>query len=278
MPIEIGLPYRSPCDVPALLAFLTARAIPGIEAVTDGVYHRSLRLPHGGGIVALSPGEGEVRASFELDHADDLRAAMSRCRCLLDLDADPGAILEVLGDDPLICAAVAGVLVPCHVDTVELAARAVLGQQVSVTGAATLAGRIVARYGEPLARPRGGVTHLFPTAQALMNAEDLPMPRARAHALVGLAGALAEGRVRLDGDPEQARGHLLELPGIGPWTADYIVMRVLGDRDVLLATDLGVRRALRCRGLDDHPAAAAALAQRWRPYRSYAMLALWALS
>jgi AraC family transcriptional regulator, regulatory protein of adaptative response / DNA-3-methyladenine glycosylase II len=169
------------------------------------------------------------------------------------------------------------VRVPGHVDAVELAVRAVLGQQVSVTAAATLAGRLVARYGEPLARPRGGITRLFPTARALMHAEDLPMPRARARALVGLAGALAEGRVQLDGDPAQARARLLELPGIGPWTADYIAMRVLGDRDVFLASDLGVRRALRRLGLDDRPDAAARLAQRWAPYRAYAMLALWAI-
>lgn len=280
MAIQIGLPYESPCDVDGLLAFLAARAIPGIEAVTDGVYHRSLRLPSGAGVVALAPGEGKVRATFWLADPRDQEVAVARCRCLLDLDADPAAILDVLGHDPLIGAVVAGRRVPGHVDAVELAVRAVLGQQISVAGAATLAGRLVSRYGQPLCVPRPGVTHLFPSAAALARAavHELPMPGARARALVGLAQALADGRLRLDGDPVAARAALLGLPGIGPWTADYIAMRVLGDRDVFLAGDLGVRRALRRLGCDDRPAAAVALAQRWRPYRAYAMLALWAVS
>jgi AraC family transcriptional regulator of adaptative response / DNA-3-methyladenine glycosylase II len=280
--IRVGLRYREPCDVEGLLAFLGARAIPGIEAFVDGVYHRSLRLPRAEGVVALEPGQGEVRATLWLADAADLEAAVAHCRCLLDLDADPRAILEVLGADPLIGAAVPGRRVPGHVDPFELAVRAVLGQQISVAGAATLAGRLVARYGEPLAAPRGQITHVFPTAAALASArvDELPMPRARGRALVGLAGAIEQGRVALSGSVavDDARRALLGLPGIGPWTADYIAMRALGDRDVFLPTDLGVKRALRRLGRDDRAAAATALAERWRPYRAYAMLALWSLS
>ena len=283
MAIEEALGYREPCDVEGLLEFLAARAIPGIEAFVDGVYHRSLRLAGGPAVVALAPGDGELRASFWLSDPRDRADAVARCRDLFDLDTDPQAVLAALGEDALIgswIAAAPGRRGPGHVDGVELAVRAVLGQQVSVAGAATLAGRLVARYGEPLPSPRAGVTHLFPSAAALAAAdpEQLPMPRARGRALVGLTAALADGRVRLDRaqPPEAVRAQLLALPGIGPWTADYIAMRVLGDHDVFLATDLGVRRGLRALGCDERPGPAAALAQRWRPYRAYAMLALWA--
>jgi AraC family transcriptional regulator of adaptative response / DNA-3-methyladenine glycosylase II len=269
--------------VAGLLAFLTARAIPGIEAVRDGTYHRSLRLPHGGGVVALSDGEGHVAATLWVDDPADLDAAQEHCRRLLDLDTDPQAILATLAGDGLIgplVAATPGRRVPGHVDGTELAVRAVLGQQVSVAGAATLAGRLVAQYGEPLACPRAGVTHLFPSATRLAGADpqQLPMPRSRGQALVALAAALAGGQVSLSGDmaPGEVRAQLLALPGIGPWTAGYIAMRVLGDRDVFLPTDLGVRRALRALGADERPAGAEALAERWRPYRAYAMLHLWA--
>jgi AraC family transcriptional regulator of adaptative response / DNA-3-methyladenine glycosylase II len=158
--------------------------------------------------------------------------------------------------------------VPGAVDGAELAVRAVLGQQVSLRAAATLAGRLVAAVGEPLAAPVGGVTHLFPAPAAIagLDPADLPMPRARARTLLGLAGALADG---LD------LREVGTLPGIGPWTAGYIALRALGDRDVFLAGDLGVRRALERLGADPRPRAAAALAERWRPYRSYAMHHLW---
>ncbi len=281
--ITVGLPYQEPCDVAGTLRFLATRAIAGIEAVREGVYHRSLRLPRGGGVVALTPGDGEVQARFWLDDARDIDTAVAHCRRLLDLDADPRAILDALGGDELIgpwVSAAPGRRVPGHVDGVELAVRAVLGQQVSVAGAATLAGRLVARYGDPLAVTQRGVTHLFPSAAALSAADpqELPMPRARGRALVALTSALADGRLTLAAGQAtaEARRRLLELPGIGPWTADYIAMRVLGDGDAFLPTDLGVRRGLQALGRDARPAAALAAAERWRPYRAYAMLALWA--
>jgi AraC family transcriptional regulator, regulatory protein of adaptative response / DNA-3-methyladenine glycosylase II len=281
--IVLRLPYRAPLDGAGLIEFLGARAVPGVEEAIDGGFRRSLRLPHGNGTVELTPGDDHVGARFVLDDLRDLAAAMQRSRALLDLDSDPTAIVEALGADPLVgplIAATPGRRVPGHVDGDELAARAVLGQQVSVAGAATVAGRLVAAYGEPLARPLGAVTHVFPSAAALADADpaDLPLPAARARALVGVATALRDGHVVLDAgaDREQTRARLLALAGIGPWTADYIAMRALRDPDAFLPTDLGVRHALEHLGEDAAPATAAALAERWRPYRAYAMVHLWA--
>jgi AraC family transcriptional regulator of adaptative response / DNA-3-methyladenine glycosylase II len=157
----------------------------------------------------------------------------------------------------------------------------VLGQQVSIGGARTLAGRLVAEYGQPLERPIGAVTHAFPAIEALAAAdpERLAMPTARRRALLGLAVALTDGELTLDAgsDRNEARRRLLELPGIGPWTTEYIAMRALGDPDAFLSSDLGVRHALEQLGQDGRPAAAEKLAERWRPYRAYALQHLWAL-
>ena len=173
----------------------------------------------------------------------------------------------------------AGLRVPGAVDGAELAVRAVLGQQVSVPAARTGAGRLVAEHGEALARPRGAVTALFPAPAALaaLDPARLAMPRARARALVGLCRALADGELRLDpgADRAEARRRLLALPGIGPWTAGYVAMRALGDPDVFLVEDLGVRHALRRLGGPDDPRAARALAAAWAPWRSYATQHLW---
>jgi AraC family transcriptional regulator of adaptative response / DNA-3-methyladenine glycosylase II len=169
--------------------------------------------------------------------------------------------------------------VPGHVDAHELAIRAVLGQQVSLAGAATLASRLAADYGEPLERPMGAVTHVFPTAGVLAELDParLAMPAARARALLALATALEYGELVLDpgADREVARERLLALPGIGPWTADYIAMRALRDPDAFLSTDLGVRHALERLGHDGRPANALRLAESWRPYRAYALQHLW---
>jgi AraC family transcriptional regulator of adaptative response / DNA-3-methyladenine glycosylase II len=169
--------------------------------------------------------------------------------------------------------------VPGSVDGAELAVRAVLGQQISVAAARTGAGRLVAEHGDALSRPRGAVTALFPAAGVLaaLDPARLPMPRARAVALVGLCRALAHGELRLDAevDRAEARRRLLALPGIGPWTAGYVAMRALGDPDVFLAEDLGVRHALRRLGGPRDPRAARALAAAWAPWRSYASQHLW---
>jgi AraC family transcriptional regulator of adaptative response / DNA-3-methyladenine glycosylase II len=200
----------------------------------------------------------------------------------VDADCDPVAVGDALGEDAVLARLVRarpGLRVPGHVDGDEVAVRAVIGQQVSVAGAATVATRLAERYGEPVVGADGttGPTRLFPSAEALAAADpaELPMPRARGRALVGLCAALAGGDIRLDRSAERGdvRVRLLELPGIGPWTADYIALRALGHPDVFLPTDVGVRHAMTRLGLD--PRRAGDAAEPWRPWRSYALLHLW---
>jgi AraC family transcriptional regulator of adaptative response / DNA-3-methyladenine glycosylase II len=281
--LTVRLPRRGPFEGASLIGFLGARAVPGVEEVVQGAYRRSLRLPRGTGVVELLPCEGHVQATFWLEDLRDLGAAVNRSRGLLDLDSDPLTILDRLGDDAVIgelVRATPGRRVPGHVDGCELAVRAVLGQQVSVAGATTLAGRLVADYGVPLARPIGAVTHLFPSAAALADADParLAMPRSRANAVLELAAALDRGELVLDGGVDRAATahQLISMPGIGPWTVAYIAMRALGDPDAFMASDLGVRRGLERLGEDGSPRSAARLAERWRPYRAYGTQHLWA--
>jgi AraC family transcriptional regulator, regulatory protein of adaptative response / DNA-3-methyladenine glycosylase II len=280
--LVLQLPFHPPLAAGALLAWLAARAVPGVEEVDGDVYRRSLRLPRGPGVAELAFAADHVRCRLWLADARDRAAAQERCRRLLDLDADPGAVVERLGADPLLgplVRAAPGLRVPGSVDGAELAVRAVLGQQVSVPAARTGAGRLVAEHGEALARPRGAITALFPSPAALaaLDPARLPMPRARAKALVGLCRALADGELRLDPDADRraARRRLVAVPGIGPWTAGYVAMRALGDPDVFLVEDLGVRHALRRLGGPDDAREARALAAAWAPWRSYASQHLW---
>jgi AraC family transcriptional regulator of adaptative response / DNA-3-methyladenine glycosylase II len=235
----------------ALIAYLAARAIPGLEEVAGGVYTRAL----GSGTVSLRAVRGGIDASVD---AESLRA-------LLDLDADAPAIASHLSRDPLLAPLVArepGRRVPGTTDPAEICFRAVLGQQISLAAAATHAGRIVAAAGARLAEPRGTVTHAWPTPEAIAAVPDsaLAMPGSRRRTIRALAGALSGG-ARVDPDA------LLALPGIGPWTASYISMRALKDPDAFLPTDLGVKHALaRLPGADP---------ERWRPYRAYAVVHLW---
>jgi AraC family transcriptional regulator of adaptative response / DNA-3-methyladenine glycosylase II len=281
--LALRLPYRAPLDGAGAIAFLGLRAVPGVEEAIDGAYRRSLRLPHGMGAVELRPADGHVQARYWLTDLRDLGAAMQRSRTLLDLDSDPQSVVDVLGAEPLlgplVCKA-PGRRVPGAVDGNELAVRAVLGQQVSLRGAATLAGRLAARYGEVLERPLGAVTHAFPSAQALADSglEGLAMPAARRRGLLALVTALARRELVIDvgADRLDARRRLRALPGIGPWTAEYVAMRALRDPDAFPSSDLGVRRALEQLGRDGRPGAAATLAESWRPYRAYAVQHLWA--
>lgn len=304
--VELRLPYRGRIDLAGMLAFLGERAVPGVEEYTDGVYRRTLRLPNGPAVVELSAGgagsgrararagrsgsgragagaDGQVLCRLWLSQPRDLATAVRRCRSLLDLDADPEAVAEVLGADPVLGPVLRrrpGVRAPGHVDPAELAIRAVVGQQVSVRAARTLAGRLVSRFGEPLAVADGGLSHTFPSPEALAAADpaELSIPVARGRALVGVADAIASGRVDLGPgcDRDEAERRLVELPGIGPWTAGYVRMRGLGDPDVFLPADLGVRQALERAGLRATPAAAAREAKAWSPWRSYATHLLWA--
>ncbi len=277
--VELRLGFRAPLDGPALLRYLALRSVPGIEEGDADRYRRVLRLDHGAGVIEIELGEREARCRLRLDDLRDLAAAAARTRRLLDLDADPVGIAALLGEDdflgPLVRAR-PGLRVPGHGDGWELALRTVVGQQVSVAGARTVTGRLVERFGTPLAAPDGGLTHRFPEPAAMAEADParLGMPRSRGATIVELARRIAAGDLVVDAgaDPAELGEGLLAIRGIGPWTASYVRMRVLGDPDVFLATDLGVRRALARLGCQDAPA----IDERWRPWRSYAVAQLWA--
>ena len=282
---SVRLSARTPFDGEWLLAFLHRRVVPGIEEVIPGGYRRSLALPRGPGVVDLSPRADHVEATFVLADARDLDAAADACRRLLDLDRDPAPIAAHLGADPVIgelAGASPGRRVPGHPDGCELAVRAVLGQQVTVTAGTKLVTRIVAELATPLPEPVGAVTHLFPAPAAIaaLDPDSLPMPRSRGRTLVALAAELATGRLALDaaGDPAPTAGALLALPGIGPWTAGYIAMRALRDPDAFIPGDAGVRHGLTLLGCDTDPRQVERVSQPWRPYRAYAVQHLWALA
>jgi AraC family transcriptional regulator of adaptative response / DNA-3-methyladenine glycosylase II len=282
--VTLRLAYRAPFPVEALFGFLAVRAVPGVEEGDSEHYRRALTLPHGAGVATVRDGYNRaLRCSLQLDDLRDLTLAVRRVRRLFDLDSDPAAVMEVLGGDHVLGAAVAarpGLRIPGHVDGNELAVRAVLGQQVSVLGARTLAGRLALVHGRPLLSPAGTVEREFPTADVIagLSAGELPMPGARAEALIGMAALLASGDLVLDpgADRDAVSEQLLELPGIGPWTVAYVRMRALGDPDAFMPSDLGVRHALEAMGLPSGERQAVALAEAWRPYRAYALQYLWA--
>lgn len=279
------LAYRGPYAAAEVFDHLERRAIAGVEEVTGEPgrrrYRRTLRLPFGTGIAEVreATGAGWLECRLQLSDLRDLTTASQRVRRLFDLDADPYAVAERLGqggEDSALGRLVArrpGLRCPGAVDPHELAVRAVLGQAVSVAAGRRLGERLVAAYGERLERPSGGLTHLFPRAGDLAEAglEEVGMPESRRGALRGLCAALAGGAVVLDAgaDRQRAQEELLRLPGIGPWTAGYIRMRALSDPDVLLEGDVAVRAAMRAHG------ASMAEADAWRPWRSYAMQHFW---
>ena len=277
--LSLRLPYRRPFAGSSVLSFLGERAVPGLESWDGTTYRRSLPLPTGEGIVALSLGEDHVRCDLALTDLRDLSVAVQRCRALLDLDADPGAIAEVLGADAALKNVVRrkpGLRVPGSVDGTEIAVRAILGQQVSVKGARTLAGRLVAAYGHKLAKPDGDITHAFPVAPDLADAslEQVGMPEARRTSLRAVAAAIAQGTLVLDPGAERSmtRDSLLAIPGVGPWTASYLQMRALRDPDAFLSTDLGVVKGATRLGIDGR---LKDVSERWRPWRAYAVQYLW---
>jgi AraC family transcriptional regulator of adaptative response / DNA-3-methyladenine glycosylase II len=288
--VVLRLPFRAPLCPDNLFGHLAATAVPGVEEIRDGAYRRTLRLPHGPGLVSLAPAGGHIRAAVTLVDLRDLGTATARCRRLLDLDADPQAVEEVLGAEP----ALAGLLesapgrrVPRTVDEAEMAVRAVLGQQVSTESARTHAGRLAAAYGAPVDDPVGGLSRTFPDPVALADAlgpgdgeraQALAGPRSRQVALAGLVNALAGGELELGpgSDWQKARAQLGRLPGIGPWTVEITAMRALGDPDAFPIGDLGLRRAAALAQLPSGPASLMARAEAWRPWRAYATQYLWA--
>lgn len=281
--LTLRLPFRTPLWPDSLFGHLVATAVPGVEEWRDGAYRRTLRLPHGSGTVALTPQAGHVGCRLSLTDLRDLAPAVARCRRLLDLDADPVAVDTQLRSDPVLARLVAeapGRRVPRTVDEQELALRAVLGQQVSTAAARTHAARLVRALGDQIADPEGSLTHRFPSAEAVADADPslLAMPRTRRDTVLRLARALANGEVDLDpgADRLRARADLLALPGVGPWTAETVAMRALGDPDAFLPGDLGVAAAARTLGLGAGRALAAR-AEAWAPYRAYAVQHLWAV-
>ncbi|MET7378672.1 AlkA N-terminal domain-containing protein [Streptomyces sp. NPDC005526] len=292
--LSLRLPFRAPLNPDNLFGHLAATAVPGVEewlprspdgagGTPVGAYRRTLRLPYGHGIAALAPATDHIACRLTLSDLRDLPVAISRCRRMLDLDADPVAIDDQLRTDPVLAPLVdkaPGRRVPRTVDEAEFAVRAVLGQQVSTAAARTHAARLVAAHGEPVHDPEGGLTHLFPAPEALatLDPETLAMPRTRRTTLTTLVGQLADGEIHLgvESDWRETRARLLGLPGFGPWTVDAIAMRALGDPDAFLPTDLGVRRAAEELGLPSTPAALTARAAAWQPWRAYAVQYLWA--
>ena len=279
--ISIKLPYRRPLPLTDLLEFLGRRAVSGVEHYSAGRYRRTASLPHGPAVVELFDAGDHIGCHLELDDWRDLATAEYRCRRLLDLDANPQAIEAVLATDPALRALLAakpGLRIPGTMDADELAIRAVLGQQVSVAAARTIAGRLAAAYGEPLLQSDGALTHLWPSASVLANTGllELGMPNSRRETVRSLANALADGLLQDGAESNEVRGHLLALPGIGPWTASYIEMRALANADAFLPSDLGVRKGAESLGLPVVPLELERYAERWRPWRAYALQYLWA--
>jgi AraC family transcriptional regulator, regulatory protein of adaptative response / DNA-3-methyladenine glycosylase II len=286
--LTLRLAHRRPFAAGPLWDYLALRAVPGVEAFDRGAYLRSLRLPHGEGTVELTPADGYVSAVFSLSDLRDLSVAVARCRHLLNLDSDPEAVDEALGADPRLgplVREVPGRRVAGATDGLEIALRAVVGQQVSLGAARTLAGSIVKAAGRPLDRPLGPVTHTFPEPAALADLAvsepgAFPMPAARRRTLQSLAEAVADGKLIIDpgADPAEVEQLLLAIPGVGPWTSSYIAMRAIGDPDAFLPTDLGLHRAAAHLGLASDPGSLTRLAERWRPWRAYALAHLWSVA
>jgi AraC family transcriptional regulator of adaptative response / DNA-3-methyladenine glycosylase II len=275
----IRLSTRAPFAAETVLSFLGARAVPGIEEVREGAYRRSVRQPGGATVVQMTPGDEHVDLRVSTDGSPDLRA---RARRVFDLDADPDAIDATLGRDRELARLVdriPGIRVPGTFDGFELVVRAVFGQQVSVAGARTSLGRLVMNAGAPLDRPSGGITHLFPTPErvAELPSESFGMPRARAETIRRVADLVARDELDLSSHspPEEALATLSLVPGIGPWTLAYVAMRALRDPDAFMAADLGVRKGFEALGLGSTPNAMLARAERWRPWRAYAVMHLW---
>ncbi len=282
-PVAVRLAWRPPYDDRAMLGFLAARPLTGVEAVDGSTWRRTLALVDARGqrhtgwlALRFNATAHEVAATISPGLAPVLGAVLERLRHLLDLDAEAVAIDTALGGLPL--ALRPGLRLPGCIDGFETTVRVILGQQVTVAAACTLAARLVARFGEPVAMPFAGLTHLFPTPQALAEASPegigtLGIVRTRVGAIQALSRAVAEGRIDLSpaAPMNETLTALRELPGIGAWTTELVALRVLAWPDAFPASDIGVLRAL---GVAT-PAEASAQAEAWRPWRSYAVMQLW---
>jgi len=283
--MKLRLAYRPPLDWEAMLAFLDGRCTAGVEQVEGRAYRRTVRLGDRRGWVSVVG--DPVRPVLHVEASPSLapvrRPLAARLRALFDLDLDPAAVAAALRKDRLLAPSVRrtpGLRVNGAFDPFEAAVRVVLGQQVSVRAATTVAGRLAAALGEPVETPFPGLDRLAPTPEVVQAAgEDriarVGMPGARARTLIALAQAMTSGTLRLErgDDPDRVRDRMLELPGVGPWTASLVAMRALGAPDAFPAGDLGVLRALGVKTARE----AEARAQSWRPWRAYAAMHLWNL-
>ena len=281
--LRLTLAYRPPLDWGALLRFLAARAIPGVECVADNTYHRTISIGEHRGWLSVSPVANRNLLAVDLATAlaPALQPILARLRNLFDLDARPDIITGQLALDPLLAASVKrrpGLRVPGAFDSFELGLRAILGQQVSVRGASTLAGRFAERFGEPIETPLPCLNRLAPAAAALAAARSatlagLGVPKTRAESLRNLARVIARREIDLDSglEPTAIIAQLVELPGIGPWTAEYIAMRALRWPDAFPVGDLGLMKASKMTSARSLEKAAEA----WRPWRAYAAMHLW---
>ena len=285
--IELALAYRPPLQWERMLEFFRARAVRGVEEVTGSSYRRAIALGAATGILEVTRREGPgntLTASLTGIEPALLGEAVRRVRRMFDLDADPLAVASHLKRDarlaPLVSAA-PGTRIPVTWDPFEAAVRAVIGQQISVAGAITIAGRLAERCGRPVTDvlPAGTITRVFPGPAELAQADlsGLGVPTARARTLTTVARATLAGRVRMDGyvAAERLFEQLTELPGIGPWTASYVALRGFGEPDAFPDTDLGIRKALDARGYPRGAAARKAAMERLAPWRGYAALYLW---
>ncbi|MDB5476122.1 MAG: transcriptional regulator, AraC family [Phenylobacterium sp.] len=286
--VTVRLPYKPPYDWAAMIGFLTARAIPGVESVSAKRYARTLSVDGATGVVVVTPGDGDfLVAEIRFPKLKALPAVIARIRRVFDLTADPTLIGAHLSQDPRLAPLVAarpGLRAPGAWDGFEMAVRAILGQQITVTAAVNLAAKLVATYGQPIDDPSAaklGLTRIFPTPQRLVGADiaALGMPRARGASLEALARTVAADPTIFTprADLESAIAALSALPGIGAWTAQYIALRELREPDAFPHADIGLLRAM----ADAHgvrPSAEALLetSQGWRPWRAYAAQHLWA--
>ena len=281
--LVLRVPYRPPLAWDALLAFLAPRAIPGVEVVDRdaGVYRRTVTFGGAPGVIEVwdEPARSALALRAHLPEFDGLVHLVAGVRRLFDLDADPNAIDLVLARDrtlrPLVRAH-PGMRVPGALDPFEVGVRAVLGQQVTVAGATTLAGRLVQAHGRKVAGLQPlGLTHLFPAPRTLRNADltEIGLPAGAGERSARIRREIAGGRLQLEPgrDLAETTAALVALPGFGDWTAQYIAMRACGERDAFPAGDLGLRKALEVAGAKD----AAARAEAFRPWRSYAAMHLW---
>jgi AraC family transcriptional regulator of adaptative response / DNA-3-methyladenine glycosylase II len=285
----LKLPYSQPLNWPAMAAFLQGRATAGVEEVGPDFYRRTIRLDGQPGLVEVRylPGQAYLLAGIHFPKVTALGQIVERLRRIFDLGTNSLEIEAHLSRDPYLekfVAALPGLRVPGAWDKFELAVRAILGQQVSVPAATTLAGRLVEKYGEPLtleglAGPVGRLRYIFPQPESLAGADisSLGMPKARAAAISSLAAAVAANPRLLEeaASLEESIRQLSELPGIGPWTAQYIAMRALREPDAFPASDLGLLRAMQPENGKLTPAQLEKRAESWRPWRAYAALYLW---